>query len=190
VYKLCKTEQSAARQRKIEETLLELMSTRRYEEITVSDLCKRMCIPRKSFYRYFGGKDDVLYGLLDRRLMEYETGCTGTVSREQPGIVLNLNWFFEFWLTQKDLLDALQKSQISGILVDRAVQNSQRAEVFEYAPESFSQADVEMTTAFMVCGLMSIVLRWHQEGYLRSSQEMAQTAYKMLNRPMVPGLEL
>lgn len=190
MYKLCKTEQSAARQQKIEQTLLELMGSRRYEEITVSDLCARMGIPRKSFYRYFGGKDDVLYALVDHRLMEYETRYSGTISREHPGIVLNLNWFFEFWLTQKDLLDALERSKISGILVERAVQNSQRAEIFEYAPETYSRADMEMVTSFIVCGLMSIVLRWHQQGYRQSSGEMAQTAYKMLNRPMIPGLEL
>ena len=53
MYKLCKTEQSAARQRQLEEGLLTVMLTRRYDEISVSDLCDDLAIPRKSFYRYF-----------------------------------------------------------------------------------------------------------------------------------------
>ena len=53
MYKLCKTEQSAQRQRSLEEGLLPAMKTKRYEEITISDLCSQMEIPRKSFYRYF-----------------------------------------------------------------------------------------------------------------------------------------
>ena len=51
MYKLCKTEQSAQRQRSLEEGLLTAMKTKRYEEITISDLCSQMGIPRKSFYR-------------------------------------------------------------------------------------------------------------------------------------------
>ena len=51
MYKLCKTEQSARRQRELEQGLLAAMSTHQYEEITVSDLCDQMNIPRKSFYR-------------------------------------------------------------------------------------------------------------------------------------------
>ena len=55
MYKLCKTEQSAMRQRQLEQGLLQLMQTKRYEEISISDLCQRMGMPRKTFYRYFDG---------------------------------------------------------------------------------------------------------------------------------------
>ena len=190
MYKLCKTEQSARRQMEIEEGLLAMMQQQRYEEITVSDLCEKMQLPRKSFYRYFGSKEDALYGLLDHRLMGYETQYTGDNSAPQGGITLHLSWFFEFWLTQKDLLDALERSNISGILVQRAIRNSRRAEIFNYAPEGFSRADVEMTTGFVVCGLMSVVLQWHHDGYRQPPREMAETAFKMLSRPMVPWIEI
>ena len=53
MYKLCKTEQSANRQRQLENGLLAAMLSRHYEEISVSDLCDNLNIPRKSFYRYF-----------------------------------------------------------------------------------------------------------------------------------------
>ena len=51
MYKLCKTEQSAGRQRELEQGLLHLMLKNRYEDISVSDLCNFMKIPRNSFYR-------------------------------------------------------------------------------------------------------------------------------------------
>ena len=63
MYKLCKTEQSAQRQRQLEEGLLTAMRTKRYEEISISDLCDQMGIPRKSFYRYFFGTDGALHAL-------------------------------------------------------------------------------------------------------------------------------
>ena len=57
MYKFCKTEQSFQRQRELEQGLLAMMEHHRFEEISVSDLCDRLNIPRKSFYRYFSSKD-------------------------------------------------------------------------------------------------------------------------------------
>ena len=75
-------------------------------------------------------KEDAFYGLLDRRLMGYETQNTTETQTLKVGITLDLPWFFEFWRTQKDLLDALERSGVSGILVQRGIHNSQRAEIF------------------------------------------------------------
>ena len=57
MYKQCQTEQSTARQRQLEQGLLQIMQKRHYDEISVSDLCEELGIPRKSFYRYFASKD-------------------------------------------------------------------------------------------------------------------------------------
>lgn len=64
MYKLCRTEQSAARQRQLEQGLLQAMRTQQYEDISISDLCDQMGIPRKSFYRYFSNKDGALFAPL------------------------------------------------------------------------------------------------------------------------------
>ena len=65
MYKQCETEQSAARQRRMEQGLLEMMGQKRYEDISVSDLCAFLGVPRKTFYRYFSGKDGALFSLID-----------------------------------------------------------------------------------------------------------------------------
>ena len=53
MYKLCKTEQSANRQRSLEQGLLQAMQIKHFDEISVSDLCAQLDVPRKAFYRYF-----------------------------------------------------------------------------------------------------------------------------------------
>ena len=73
MYKLCKSEQSATRQKQLEQGLLKVMLTQRYEDISVSDLCTAMDIPRKSFYRYFSGKDGALHALIDHTMISYES---------------------------------------------------------------------------------------------------------------------
>ena len=73
MYKQCRTEQSAARQRALEQGLMETMMNCHYDEITVSDLCEYMQIPRKSFYRYFSNKEGALHALIDHALMDFDS---------------------------------------------------------------------------------------------------------------------
>ena len=160
MYKLCITEQSAQRQRRLEEGLLNAMLNLRYEDISVSDLCDQMGIPRKSFYRYFASKDGALHALIDHRLMDYETRRGSTNIGGRNGFYLDLPWFFEFWLDQKPLLDALSRSDISGLLVTSSI-------------------------AFAVCGLMTLVIQWHRDGYRQTPQEMAELTYKIMSKPLI-----
>jgi len=94
MYKLCKTEQSAARQRELEQGLLEIMANKRFDDISVSDLCEKIGIPRKSFYRYFSGKDGALYALIDHTLMAYEGFLPERFLREKRTVQNDLVRFF------------------------------------------------------------------------------------------------
>ena len=75
MYKLCKTEQSANRQRQLEEGLLQIMLTRHFEEVSVSELCDQLQIPRKSFYRYFSSKDGTTL-VKETRTVHYSTNIS------------------------------------------------------------------------------------------------------------------
>lgn len=184
MYKLCKTEQSALRQKQIEDALLELMGSVRYEDISVSDLCRKLGIPRKAFYRYFSGKDGALFALLDHRLLEYGSGGREEFGVSGAHLSMDFEWFFQFWRRQKTLLDALERSGISGILVERAIRNTQEA-VISGLPDRSAQA-LSAATAFGVCGMMSMVLQWHRDGYSQSVQEMAELTRNLLRKPLVP----
>lgn len=182
MYKLCKTEQSSARQRELELGLLEVMKQQRYEDITVSDLCARLQIPRKAFYRYFSSKDGALFALLDHTMLAFSfmdplPGPTNTLR--------DLERFFTFWYTQKTLLDALAKSNLSGILVERATALALRERMM---PRSFLPLQAETQTialSFAVCGIMSMVIQWHHTGFLQTPQEMTQLSKMLLTKPLL-----
>lgn len=184
MYKLCKTEQSATRQRQLEEGLLRAMETQRYEDISVSDLCDGLQIPRKSFYRYFASKDGALQALLDHTLMEFDVytvaGIGGAAS--VYGI---LERFFRFWHEKKSLLDALRRSGLTGLLIERAVAFSLTDEIFpkQYLPYDSPLVQQHVTT-FCVCGLMSMVVTWHGQNFPTPEPEMARIAVRMLSQPL------
>ena len=185
MYKQCKTEQSAARQRELELGLLQAMSGQQYDAISVSDLCGQIGIPRKSFYRYFSSKEGALHALLDHSMLEYESFAFNVRTAGERSFASDLENYFEYWLRQKPLLDALERSGLSGVLIERAIRHA----VSEVAlPKRFllreKHSMQEQITMFSMCGLMSMVVTWHHEGYPEPPAAMAKVATRLLTQPL------
>ena len=187
MYKLCKSEHSALRQREMEQQLLKMMGTVRYEDITVSDLCTQAGFSRKAFYRYFSGKEGALYALIDHTLWELDsfpfTENTGrNASREK------VVWFFQFWKNQKPLLDALDFSGISELLMKRMLVYAMSGpgvirHFLTYRNSNLAAEEYAMP--FGVCGLASIAFEWHRRGYQQSPEEIGQIALELLTKPLL-----
>lgn len=184
MYKICRSEQSFLRQRNLEKGLLQLMLKHNYEDISVSDLCGYMQIPRKSFYRYFSSKDGALYALIDHTLTDfYEMPMPKNKARGTA--VGELDLFFVFWYERKDLLDALQRSSLSGILVERANMFALQEGLL---PRKFKtlRPDVrEIAMTFSISGLMSMVFSWHRSNFSLSTDEITQLAVNILTNPLL-----
>ena len=182
MYKLCKTEQSARRQRELEYGLLQAMLSKNYEDISSSDLCDQLQIPRKSFYRYFSSKDGAFHALLDHSLQD----CTCFLE-PQINILDTLTQYFQFWLDQKPLLDALEKSGLSGKLVERTVNTALGDQAFaSHLLQDYAGLDQQHVILFIISGLMSVVIHWHHSGCRQPPQQMAVTAARLLTRPLFP----
>ncbi len=185
MYKNCRSEQSANRQRELEQGLLQLMLKHNYEDISVCDLCDYLQIPRKAFYRYFSSKDGALYALIDHTLSVFFE--MPTASNKVRGTALgDLDLYFVFWYENRSLLDALHRSALSGILVERA---NNFALQEGHLPRHFQKLrpDIQgLAMAFSVCGLMSMILHWHRTGFQISPDEMAKLAQSILTAPLLP----
>lgn len=190
MYKICKTEQSATRQRELEEGLLAAMSVRHYEEISVSDLCNHCGIPRKSFYRYFSSKDGALRALLDHTLLQFEGFTPDGKKADARTLHGDLERFFLFWVYQKTLLDALERSGLSGVLIERCITHALSETVLpkRFLPHDTAEMQKQITM-FAVCGLMSMVLTWHHKGYPQSPREMAWIGARLIGQPLFPGAD-
>ena len=188
MYKACKTEQSAARQRELEQGLLAAMISHPFDEISISDLCTQIGIPRKSFYRYFSSKEGALHALLDHTLMEIETSHLTAEEKKPLSLTKELERFFQDWKNQKPLLDALNRSGLGNVLIERAVELAVSSSIGTSNRLLARDADQQKghATAFLICGLMSTVLQWHHSGYQESPAQMAQIAFRLLTQPLIP----
>jgi len=182
MYKNCVSPQTARRQRELEAAILDAMLSRGYENISISELCESLGVPRKSFYRYFNGKEGALYALIDHILLDF----SGEIFSEEAGAVMDtMERFFKYWKENQRFLDAIVKNELTGVFMWRAMSLALNTDVV--AKKLFlihSDVKKEYLVTFYVSGLLSLVFSWHGSGYLESSREMASTSLHLMTRPM------
>ena len=184
MYKQCQRDQSSARQRQLEQGLLQIMLKNHYDEISVSTLCDALQIPRKSFYRYFSGKDGALYALIDHALMEYEVETTRPEFKDYSEPLQYMIGVFSYWVSNRPLLDALQRSGLSGLLVQRALEYARDMDTLPEFMQITDRRLREYGTMFTVCGLMTMIVQWHHDGFSKSVEEMAKLSIELFTKPL------
>lgn len=184
MYKICKTDHSANRQREIENALLEAMRLKRYEDISVSDLCAELGIPRKAFYRYFSGKDGALYSLIDHVLTDYMDYAAreNLDGRAEP--LEYMESVCRYWKNCSPLLAALEKSGMSGVMVQRAMANAWELDSYPQFLRTAEKQLQEYGAMFAACGIVTMMVQWHRDGYAQSVEQMAQLLVRLLGQPL------
>ena len=178
MYKHCNTEESARRQRQLEESLLELIEDTPYHAITISQICDQVGISRKSFYRYFDSKDGCLFALLDHTIMD----STGYYMPEGSLDFTSVDFCVrncEYWQKQTPLLDALEKNGLSLHLLQRMVRYILVEEPAYAHYMGIPQDDVIEHIVYHVGGLMGLILTWHHNGYQKTAAEMGRILHRL-----------
>lgn len=177
--KTCTTEKTARRQEWIENGLLELMQHRKFEEITVTDLCAHLELSRRSFYRYFRDLEDVLDSALTHTFQ----------SMMIPGHALlpgDIQKNFEFWLERRVVLDALHHSGMLDRLFEYTQRFSDPAAIHDYlAPDDLDMDIHREASLFATSGAVSLSIAWYNDGFRKTPEEMARIAHRLLFSPIL-----
>ena len=187
MYKRCPTEKGAAQQRILEDTLFSMMQETPYADISVRGLCEQAGISRKTFYRLYEKKDDVLIALIDQTYRSY-------VHFQMPeeniveGPLKGLQNFFYYWKQQNILLDVLKANHKSSLLIERSVAHIQEedSDILRYIGGDNPRCSREIVL-FFSSGCMALVIDWHETGYKKSVAEMADIFRNLLISPPIRG---
>ena len=191
MYKYCKTSQSAARQRHIVSCLLEMLHTHHYDQITVQDLCKKAEVPRKSFYRYFECKQDVLLAAIDFYIQDYESFRLPSMG---PGVLRTteseLTRFLTYTQKNKATFEALTRSDLLGYALNLVTQSSLLSNVARrLMTHKEDEALYRVKNAFLCYGIYSVVGIWVTNGCPESVEEMARILTQILTEPFYVPLD-
>lgn len=182
MYRQCTTEKSTLQQRKFEDAMLEALSVYSYDEITISELCRVAGLSRKTFYRLFETKMDIMYALVDHKLMDLHAHVSSFI----PG---GMRHFLSFWKDQSIVLEALKKCLCTSILIERTAQfilQENQALAHCLGADEDNGSEILL---FNMTAIYSLVLHWHSTGYQKPIDEMSALMTSLITTPMVkiPG---
>lgn len=105
----------------IEEALFALMEEKSFHEITVSEIVTRADVARKTFYRLYKKKEDVLHCFFQKSAMEYKQSYPPLPRYDVAKIAED---FFCFWYSYKKILLLLHKCGLEELLYNEIRQAS------------------------------------------------------------------
>ena len=97
----------------------------------------------------------------------------------------DLERFFAFWRQHSDLINALHRNGLAGILVERAMKLALRERLLPNYIQKMPQDVQQLALSFAVCGLISMVIQWYTQGFITSTEDMTKVALSILTKPLI-----
>ena len=167
----------------ITNTLLHLMKSLPYNEITVKQILIESHVARKTFYRNFTSKDDVLNAHIDSILHQYVQSL-----RQMSGFQLSnvLDIILGFCKQNQDLIFLLRDNNFLHLILNKLnlfipmihnqVVSSDYPLFQPYTPEQ-----VEYIIAFNVGSAWNIILKWIERDMSDTSEYIKKTILHYLD---------
>ena len=147
----------------IAEAMLEVMKIYDYKEITVTQITQEAQVSRKTFYRHFRDKDEVLKHLFDSLYQECISSITNRGIHHYWDVV---QCFFDFWEKHSETLKLMNQSNLLPQLFEESYGRS--FEVFrsvksEDIAEHY-KAQLPYLLAYSIGGMKSMLIKWIENG--------------------------
>lgn len=148
---------------KLAQAMLAIMEQYDYREITITQISQEACLSRKTFYRLFKGKEELLDFYFGKLFQEYQT----QIEARRPERYWNVvQCYFDFCEERKELLFLLRRNNLLGAFFEASYQYS--FAVFSYV-RSAETADryarfLPYLLAYSVGGMYSMALKWVESG--------------------------
>lgn len=179
--KLCQTEYTNQRKQLLENSLLNLLDTKPYPDITVKDICQEADIPRRTFYHYFESKGDVLESLVSTMIMDCFLQVMFDIRLGIENMRSSFEQVFRFWQgDNRRRLDCLIRNGLESQLMASALQWLQHEKVGILQNSDLNPKLVEIGLMVGVTDFFSLLFYWSRNGYQETPEQMANYAMWVL----------
>lgn len=155
----------------MENTLLTLMQTENYHEITIQEITDHAGLSRRTFYRNYSSKDEIIEGCFYKIWLEYRELLLPQTDVSLPNIA---RVFFTVMKRHLDFLLLANRHQLLPLLVAKVDELLPPAfEVVKGENTPFSKESIQYALTFSTGGFMRILIRWLNDREQKSPEEMA-----------------
>lgn len=163
----------------ITEALLRLMEHSPYNEISVKQIILETDLVRKTFYRNYTSKDDVLNAYISMKVYEY---VDALMDQNDPLAVI-----FEFCEKNRSLLLLLQKNNLMHLLLIRLNEViPQISQTTDPARNPFMRLigdlNPEYIIAFNIGAVWNVITKWVDRGMKESPEEIKKILSEYIAR--------
>ena len=150
----------------LEEALFDLLATKKsLHNISIAELSEHAQIARRTFYRYYHSKEQVLTNYLDRLIQYYIIELQTAKLTNFEDLV---NLFFQYWSQYTESLKILQDANLLVLILQRSYDKLPDAYSTVMAPWHITNSDQKQITydiRFITGGLYNIFDEWLKGDY-------------------------
>ena len=159
--------------------LLELMLEKPYSDIKINELTDKAQLSRKTFYRNFKVKDDILKEYINYLFNEYLDYLKRSEIHNYSDVLII---YFTFWNKHIDILKLLKKNHLFYMVMEHETSfipylNDINTPWHNYS----SDVDAKYLLLFCIGGLWNVLSDWIENPHRESPQNIAYILQKNIN---------
>ena len=164
----------------IMKALLELLLEKAYNEITITEIALRAQLARRTFYRNFDTKDDVLNMYIKKLCCEYKK----LLKEEKILKVHNVaKVYFTFWNKYLKFLILMEKNNLLYMILQKYNEYLPviHEELLGNNKENENSSMLEYILTFSAGGFWNTLVKWVHDGAKNTPEDMASIVDKIMN---------
>lgn len=170
--------------RKLINALFTVMQQYDFKEITITQLTQEAHLSRKTFYRLFSDKEDLLHYYFQQIIQE----CISEIkARQIHNYWSTVQLYFDFWEEKQELLILLKKHNLLLFLTQDIYEHSY--EIFAYVRSQEVMEEFMPTLPYMLAytigGVHTMLVKWIEDDMKVPSRQLLQTLKAGLQSPAI-----
>lgn len=151
--------------------LLEIMKVYPYADITVTQLSQEAELSRKTFYRLFDDKDQVLTLLFDGLYAECFVQIQARNVKRYWELV---QLYFDFWESRREILFLLSRNDLLPRMFEYVYRRGESIFITVRTPETAKEfaPTLPYLLAYSIGGMHSMLMKWVESGMTVPSAEL------------------
>lgn len=149
--------------------LINLMQTKPFESIQISEICEVAGYNRSTFYRTFDSKIDILFDKFNRELDKYKKMLQEFT---EMTFIDKMTEFFELLRGSRELFLTMHESNMDVKMFEM---------FYNLYPFTYSGDNFEYHKTFRTAGVFGVLISWISSGMKENSHEMAVILQDVMN---------
>lgn len=159
----------------LEKALLSLLAVKKYQQITIKEICEKAGLSRQTFYQIFDSKDEMIRYYFSVLFEEFSERCNSFRDVSVHDIVYG---FFEFFYEHRDFIRLLAQNNLIYLLEEQFELYLNKIAIFTDVNDRMKYPG--FTTAFIAGGLTQILMRWLKMSFRPDIDELSLLTEKNL----------